>query len=112
MIGISSFNRESYKSPVSMASFKESGAIEYSSDVLIGLQFEGWDFTKGDTSDKVRQERLSNLSRMNEEKAKTGQSQRIQVKILKNRNGGRGSVYFEFYPMFNYFRASEEKSWE
>ena len=112
VIGISSFNRESYKSPVSMASFKESGAIEYSSDVLIGLQFEGWDFTKGDTSDKVRQERLSNLSKMNEEKAKTGQSQRIQVKILKNRNGGRGSVYFEFYPMFNYFRASEEKSWE
>ncbi len=112
VIGISSFNRESYKSPVSMASFKESGAIEYSSDVLIGLQFEGWDYTIRDTSDKVRQERLSNLSRMNEEKAKAGQSQRIQAKILKNRNGGRGSVYFEFYPMFNYFRASEGKSWE
>ena len=29
-------NRENYYQPVSMASFKESGAIEYSSDVLIG----------------------------------------------------------------------------
>jgi replicative DNA helicase len=38
IIGISSFNRASYKEDVSMSSFKESGAIEYSSDVLIGLQ--------------------------------------------------------------------------
>ncbi|MBR0253068.1 MAG: toprim domain-containing protein, partial [Synergistaceae bacterium] len=112
IIGISSFNRESYKSPVSMASFKESGAIEYSSDVLIGLQFEGWDYTIRDTSDKVRQERLSNLLRVNEEKAKAGQAQRIQAKILKNRNGGRGSVYFEFFPMFNYFRPREGKTLE
>ena len=35
---ISSFNRENYNSSVSMQSFKESGAIEYSADVLIGLQ--------------------------------------------------------------------------
>ena len=37
VIGISSFNRENYKTPVSMASFKESGAIEYSCDILIGM---------------------------------------------------------------------------
>ena len=41
IIGISSFNRDNYTTKVSMASFKESGAIEYSSDVLIGLQLKG-----------------------------------------------------------------------
>src|SRR5699024_5813442 len=41
IIGISSFNRDNYKEAVNMASFKESGAIEYSSDVLIGLQLKG-----------------------------------------------------------------------
>ena len=41
VLGISSFNRDNYNNPVGMQSFKESGAIEYSSDVLIGLQFKG-----------------------------------------------------------------------
>ena len=41
IIAISSFNRQNYNTPVSMEAFKESGAIEYSSDVLIGLQFKG-----------------------------------------------------------------------
>jgi len=35
VIAISSFNRENYKTEVSMLAFKESGAIEYSSDVLL-----------------------------------------------------------------------------
>lgn len=41
VIGISSFNRNNYNEAVNMAAFKESGAIEYSSDVLIGLQLMG-----------------------------------------------------------------------
>ena len=41
VIGISSLNRQSYDEPISMKAFKESGAVEYSSDVLIGLQLEG-----------------------------------------------------------------------
>jgi len=41
VIGISSFNRQNYNQPVSMEAFKESGAIEYSSDVLLGLQLKG-----------------------------------------------------------------------
>ena len=41
VIGISSFNRDNYNNAVSMQSFKESGAIEYSSDILIGLQLKG-----------------------------------------------------------------------
>lgn len=41
LIGISSFNRANYTAEVSMGAFKESGAIEYSADVLIGLQLKG-----------------------------------------------------------------------
>lgn len=41
IILISSLNRQSYKEPISLESFKESGSIEYTSDVVIGLQFKG-----------------------------------------------------------------------
>lgn len=41
IIAISSFNRDNYNSVASMTAFKESGIIEYSSDVLIALQPQG-----------------------------------------------------------------------
>lgn len=107
VIGISSFNRESYRMPVSMASFKESGAIEYSSDVLIGLQYNGWDIANKDGKPEKDSDRIARLNLIQYEMnclAKKGSAQNIQAKILKNRNGVRGSVYFEFFPMFNCFR--------
>ena len=104
VIGISSFNRESYKQPVSMASFKESGAIEYSSDVLLALQYNGWDYEESDNSDWKRQQRIKLISRAMEEAARERRSQDIQLKILKNRNGYRTNLFFEFFPAFNYFR--------
>ena len=103
VIGISSFNRENYKTPVSMASFKESGAIEYSSDVLIGLQYFGWDYQEKE-KEGDRLFRLHFLSQENSKKAKEGKEQIIQLKVLKNRNGRRGSVLFNFYPRFNHFQ--------
>lgn len=87
VIGISSFNRDNYSAPVSMVSFKESGAIEYSSDVLIGLQLEGVG-VKGFDVDE----------------AKAAIPRRIELKILKNRNGSTGGmVLYNYYPQFNYF---------
>ena len=103
VLGISSFNRESYKLPVSMASFKESGAIEYSSDVLLGLQYEGWDYQESET-DSARTKRIGTISRTMEQAAREHRSQDMQLKILKNRNGYRTSLFFEFFPAFNYFR--------
>ena len=43
-----------------MAAFKESGAIEYSSDTLIGLQLEGMDYQEGE-ADGARQKRIRKL---------------------------------------------------
>ena len=88
LIGISSLNRGNYNKKISMEAFKESGAIEYGSDVLIGLQFKG---VEGNNFD------------INEAKKKNPRE--IELVILKNRNGSTGEVVpFEFYPLFNYFK--------
>lgn len=107
VIGISSFNRENYNEPVNLSCFKESGAIEYSSDILIGLQYHGWDYV-GNEGKIDRLRRLNDLRKQIDETTKKGGGVEIQLKILKNRNGRRGSLRFESFPMFNYFRASGE----
>ena len=107
VIGISSFNRDNYNSPVNLASFKESGAIEYSSDVLIGLQYYGMDYQEGE-SDGARQKRIRELTKEALAAGKAGKPQQIQVKILKNRNGSKGDTVLDFYPMFNYFLDASE----
>ena len=87
VIAISSFNRQNYKDPVTMEAFKESGAIEYSSDILIGLQFKG----VGESGFDVTE-------------AKRADPREIELKILKNRNGQVGDIIdFDYWPRFNYF---------
>lgn len=91
IVGISSLNRQSYKDKISMSSFKESGAIEYSSDVLIGLQLEG----AGSEGFDVDQ-------------AKAENPRKIEAIILKNRNGATGGkINYNFYTPYNYFREGE-----
>lgn len=106
VVGISSLNRDNYTEPISMRAFKESGAIEYSSDVLIGLQYMGMDYNEGE-SQGARDKRIRELMKENISNAKEGKAQKIQVKILKNRNGGKGEALLDFYPMFNYFAEAE-----
>ncbi len=101
IIAISSFNRESYTSAVTMASFKESGAVEYTSDVLIGLQYAGMDREANESEDAYKK-RIVFLRELEAQKGNAGKAQRIQVKILKNRNGRKGSVELNFIPAFNY----------
>lgn len=108
VIGISSFNRENYYAPVNLASFKESGAIEYSSDVLIGLQYQGMDYKRKE-SKTDRAERIQGIFDDMTESARAGNiPQPVQVKILKSRNGVRGDFEIEFYPKYNYFREKTD----
>ena len=109
VIGISSFNRDNYHAPVNLASFKESGAIEYSSDVLLGLQYAGMDYQEGE-SEKNREKRVRDLISGMIRRGKEGLPQRIQVKVLKNRNGSKGGTLLDFYPMFNYFEEPQSSS--
>ena len=46
VLAISSLNRSSYDKSIGMTGFKESGGIEYSADVLFGLQLKGVDIKK------------------------------------------------------------------
>jgi len=88
VIGISSFNRTSYKEEVDLDAFKESGAIEYGSDVLIGLQLKG-----------------AGTSGFNSTDAKRRDPREIELVILKNRNGKTGGrIAYNYYPLFNYFK--------
>ena len=90
VIGISSFNRANYKEAVTMEAFKERGAIEYSSDILIGLQLKGAGKKDFDANE-----------------AKRKYPREIELVILKNRNGRTGdSLSFSFYPLFNYFEET------
>jgi replicative DNA helicase len=70
VIAVSSFNRENYRAAVSMEAFKESGAVEYSSDVLFGLQLQGAGEKGFDT-----------------DKAKSRDPRLLELVMLKNRNG-------------------------
>lgn len=103
---ISSFNRENYAEPVSLASFKESGAIEYTSDLLLALQLAGMDYSKSQKgtyeSDTERLKRIREL----QAKAKESQSVELELKILKNRNGTitkSGELVLSFYKAYNDF---------
>lgn len=105
VIVISSFNRQNYTEPVSLSSFKESGAIEYSADVLIGLQYDGMDYKKGE-KDSERTARVRELLEQQSELSKQGKRQNIQVKVLKNRNGYLGNCNFDYYKRYNYFEEA------
>ncbi len=104
VVAISSFNRENYSSSVNMASFKESGAIEYSSDVLLALQLK--DMDKLDDDGRGRRSRAKTISERAARDAKELRPVSVQLKILKNRNGSRGAVDFDFYPAFNKFEET------
>lgn len=87
IIAISSFNREGYKESVSFENLKESGAIEYSADIVIGLQLEG-----------------AGKKDFNPTEAKKKDPRKVEAVILKNREGRVGDkILFSYYPMFNYF---------
>lgn len=108
IIGISSLNRDNYTAPINAAAFKESGCIEYSSDVLIGLQFAGMDYDEGET-DKAREKRIRELIKDQKEKGNAGGAETIELKILKNRNGKSGAAILFFYtPMFNHYEPMQD----
>lgn len=88
ILAISSFNRENYNLEVSMSAFKESGGIDYSADVLLGLQARGAG---------------SRSFNLDEEKRKDPRE--LELKILKNRSAALGDpVPFRYYPAFSCFQ--------
>lgn len=106
VIAVSSLNRASYNDTMNMAAFKESGAIEYSADVLIGLEYANIK-KKGE---KDNQSPLDAAIEENAKKNAAGDPTEIRVRILKNRSGARGATCtLDYYPMFNAFLGHGEE---
>lgn len=92
---ISSVNRESYNKRISFNSFKESGAIEFTSDVVLGMQFA-----------KIGELNDDQLKSFNASAEKSKDPRSLQVIVLKQRYGKCGddvcSIY-DYYPSYSCF---------
>lgn len=87
LLAVSSFNREHYGQQATMAAFKESGGIDYSADVLLGLQARGAGRPGFDLEAEKRRD-----------------PRELEVRILKNRTGPLGApAPLRFYPAYSYF---------
>ncbi len=97
IVALASMNRTSYSDVISMVSIKESGAIEYTSDVCIGLQMTAMEKIVDSTKKQGQKEKA-----VRELKTKTKRD--MQAVILKQRNGPIGAeISFEYCAMFNHF---------
>lgn len=97
IIALASMNRTSYSDVISMVSIKESGAIEYTSDVCIGLQMTAMEKVVDSAKKQGQKEKA-----VRELKAKIKRD--MQAVILKQRNGPIGAeIAFEYCAMFNHF---------
>lgn len=89
IVVISSFNRQNYAQEANMTAFKESGTIEYSSDVVIALQFSA--ISNNDQTYNEVDERAKNV-------------RKVDAVVLKNRNGISGArINYAFYTRYSYF---------
>ena len=102
-IVISSFNRQNYGQQVAFESFKESGNIEYSADVVWGLQLY---------ATRELKEGVTNQNREIIFKAKEANPRQVELKCLKNRQGKNYSCYFKYYPAVDTFEVCKEEDFK
>ena len=82
IIAISSLNRANYGGNITMESFKESGSIEYTSDILMGLEYINTNATDRDVEAKKC-------------------PRKVAISVIKNRYGSLGKVNMDFYTKYN-----------
>jgi replicative DNA helicase len=102
MVVISSFNRSGYASDVDFKSFKESGSIEYSCDVVIGLQLK---LSKSEKEAIINPSSKENETLKNNVDKKFASNEKVvELCILKNRSyKSRGKVDFDYYAKYDNF---------
>ena len=98
VIVISSVNRANYLTPVDFESLKESGGIEYTADVIYGLQLQCLN------DDLFQQEKKLTEKRKKIKEAKAANPRKIELVCLKNRYGiANFSCYFKYTPAYDLF---------
>lgn len=103
---ISSINRNAYLSPIDFESFKESGGIEFSADVVYGLQLQALSESLFQTDKDVvkKRERIK--------QAKLEIPRKLELVCLKNRFGQTAfSVNFEYNPIQELFYEDSKPQW-
>ena len=99
-IVISSFNRSNYNQAVSFESFKESGGIEYSADVVWALQLHILNQIKGGADISQTRKKIDD--------AKKSQPRQIHLKCLKNRQGSNYDCFFNYFSAHDFFEPCEK----
>ncbi|MBM7650523.1 replicative DNA helicase [Bacillus ectoiniformans] len=98
---ISSLNRGNYLAPIDFESFKESGGIEYTADVVWGLQLEVINDELFDKKDKVKEKREKIKA------AKVEDPRQIELVCLKNRNGKPSfSCTFSYWAKYDFYESN------
>lgn len=103
VIAISSVNRGNYLTPIDFESFKETGGIEYTADVVWGLQLQviNDDLFNKTTGTKEKREKLKD--------AKAESPRKIELVCLKNRYGiASYTVGFKYFPMWDLFLQDDD----
>lgn len=96
---ISSLNRTNYMTPVDYESFKESGGIEYTADVIWGLQLDALNDPIFDKEGQVKKKRETIRE------AKAENPRLVELVCLKNRYGiSSYKVGFSYYPQYDLFQ--------
>ncbi|GHU10927.1 hypothetical protein FACS189449_01340 [Alphaproteobacteria bacterium] len=104
---VSSLSRGNYMLPVSLESFKESGGIEYTADVVIGLQLKCF----GDNAVFDSGENKINKKRDAIREAMCKSPREIELLILKNRNGAIGeSLFYKYHSRYDLFDNEDSGS--
>lgn len=99
VIVISSINRGNYLLPVDFESFKESGGIEYTADVVLGLQLACLDENPIFQKEKAIMEKREAIKQ-----AKAANPRMIKLVCLKNRYGRPDwTITYKYYPQYDYF---------
>ena len=102
VIVVSSLNRANYAAPVDFESLKESGGIEYSADVVLGLQLQCLDEDLFQADKKIVEKR----ERLRE--ARKEIPRKIRLVCLKNRFGVASFEQdFKYYPDTDLFMEQE-----
>ena len=102
VIVISSLNRLNYMSSVDFESFKESGGIEYTADVVWGLQLK--EITKNGFENKSINDKREAIRR-----AKLANPREIELVCLKNRYGQSSyKCGFKYYAKYDLFVPENE----
>lgn len=98
---ISSLNRSNYLAPVDFESFKETGGIEFTADVVMGLQLSCMNDDIFNKEGKVKEKR----DKIKE--AKKAVPRDIELVILKNRYGiANYSCKFTYNPVYDLFTVN------